>query len=68
MSQISIIALAPVINQGIDTFHERMQTENEVFTVSASFGFDSCQFVLRGDMDYLRGWFRAGLIRDVIWR
>jgi hypothetical protein len=68
LSQISITALAPVINQGIDTFQERLQTESEGYVVSAAYGYDSCNFTLRGDIDYLRGWFRAGLIRDIIWR
>jgi hypothetical protein len=68
MGQISITALAPVIRQSVDTFQERLQPESETYTISASYGYDSCQFVIRGDMDYLRGWFRAGLVRDVIWR
>jgi len=68
LTQISIVALAPVIRQSVDTFQERLQTEGESYTVSASYGYDSCQLTLRGDMDYLRGWFRAGLARDIIWR
>jgi len=68
MQQISITALAPVIRQSIDSFNERLQTENESHIVSASYGFDTCKFVLRGDTDYLRSWFRAGLIRDIVWR
>ena len=68
MSQISITALSPVIRQSAETFHERLQTEGESYTSSAQYGYDSCRFVLRGDMDYLRGWFRAGLVRDIIWR
>ena len=68
MTQISITALAPVIAQSVDTFQERLQTQGEGYKVSAAYGYDSCQFVLTGDMDYLRGWFRAGLVRDVIWR
>lgn len=68
MSQISIVALAPVIRQDIDTFQERLQTEGESYTITATYGYDSCQFTMRGDIDYLRGWFRAGLVRDIVWR
>ena len=68
MSQLSITALAPVIAQATDTFQERLQTQGEGYTISATYGYDSCNFTLTGDMDYLRGWFRAGLVRDIIWR
>lgn len=68
MTQISITAGAPIINQSVDTFQERLLTEYETYTISAIYGYDSCQFTLRGDIDYLRGWFRAGLIRDITWR
>lgn len=68
LSQISIVALAPVIRQDVDTFQERLQAQGQGYTISAEYGYDSCQFTLTGDMDYLRGWFRAGLVRDVIWR
>lgn len=65
---LSIVALAPVIRQASDTFQERLYTQNESYTISATRGYDSCRFTMTGDMDYLRGWFRAGLIRDIIWR
>jgi hypothetical protein len=68
MTQISITALAPVIRQDIDTFQSRLQTESEGYTISATYGYDTCRFTLRGDMDDLRTWFRAGLVRDIIWR
>lgn len=61
----SIIARAPVIRQSVDSFHERFYTEDEGYTVTAGIGFDKASFTLRGDVEYLRAWFRAGLARDV---
>jgi len=63
----SIIARAPVIRQDVDTFHERMDTENENYSITANVGFDRASFVLRGSPETLRAWFRAGLARDVTW-
>jgi hypothetical protein len=63
----SIIARAPVVNQSDDSFHERLSTEGETYTITATVGFDKASFILRGDVEYLRAWFRAGLARDVTW-
>jgi hypothetical protein len=61
----SIIARAPVIRQGIDTFHERLATENESYSITDIIGFDRASFSVRGSPEYLRAWFRAGLARDI---
>ena len=61
----SIIARAPVIRQDVDTFHERLATENDSYTITADVGFDKASFTVRGNPEYLRAWFRAGLARDI---
>jgi hypothetical protein len=63
----SISARAAVINQAADSFHERLDTEGESYTISANVGFDKASFTMRGDVEYLRAWFRAGLVRDITW-
>jgi hypothetical protein len=65
---LSIVAKAPVISQAADSFHERLSTEAETFTITADVGFDKAGFILRGSAEYLKAWFRSGLGRDVVWR
>ena len=66
MSELfSITALAPVIRQSADSFHERLQTQQETFTLLANKGFSTANFVLTGEIDYLTDWFADGLIRDI---
>ena len=58
-------ARAPVIAQAADTFHERLDVEAETYTISARAGFQKASFTLRGSVQYLQAWFRAGLVRDI---
>ncbi len=66
--QISITALAPVIRQSADSYNERLATSREGYTSSAAYGYDACHFNINGIVEHLRGWFRAGLVRDIIWK
>lgn len=65
---LSITALAPVVNQSVDSFHERLVTEGESFTSTIDRGFNTAKFLLRGSPRYLNSWFAGGLARDVIWK
>jgi hypothetical protein len=67
-AEISINAFAPVINQAKSSYNERLQTENETYSISNNVGFDSANFVLTGPLDYLMDWFANGLVRDIVWR
>lgn len=66
ISLLSINAYAPVIRQNIDSFHERLLTEAESWTISTKFGYDTASFTLHGSQDYLTEWFSSGLIRDIL--
>ncbi len=66
--QISITALAPVFRQATDSFSERLDTSNERYISSAAYGYDSCSLSINSKIHDLRGWFRAGLVRDIIWK
>lgn len=66
--ELSINAYAPVINQSIDSYHERLQTENESYTITKDIGFDVARLTLGGPLDYLLDWFSNGLVRDIIWK
>ena len=61
----TVSARAPFIAQADDTFHARLDVESESYTISAQVGFDKASFTMRGDVEYLRAWFRAGLVRDI---
>lgn len=63
----SINAFAPVFRQGFDSFHERLQTDAETYTITADVGYDVASFVLAGESEYLFDWFLNGLARDVVW-
>lgn len=65
---LSITALAPVVLQGVDSYHERLQTEKESYVITDGIGFDNASFTLTGPLDYLLDWYANGLVRDVTWR
>lgn len=67
-SSHSLRALAPVIRQSVDTFEERLITEQESYVISDGVGFDKASFMLTGEESYLRDWFVNGLVRDIKWR
>lgn len=65
----SITALAPVIQQAENSYHERLfDIERPSYTISVKRGFDVANFVLEGEENYLVDWFKNGLVRDIIWR
>lgn len=66
MTEFSITSRAPVIRQSVDTFHERLDTEGEQYSITAGVGFDKASFTIRGGAEYLRAWFGAGLARDIV--
>lgn len=68
MSFLSINAYAPVIRQDVDSFQERLQTAQESYSLSVERGFDKASLMLFGSADYLKSWFRNGLVRDVVWK
>ena len=63
----SISARAPVIFQDDNSFYERLDVEKEGYSITFDVGFDKASFILRGNTEYLRAWFKAGLVRDVVW-
>jgi hypothetical protein len=63
----SISVRAPIIFQDDTSFHERLDTEAEQYTITADVGYDKASFLIRGNVEYLKAWFVAGLVRDVIW-
>lgn len=66
-SFFSINALAPLIQQPDNSFHERLDTNlsNESYAISVERGFETASFILAGPIEYLREWFDNGLARDV---
>ena len=68
MTFFSINAKAPVVNQGIDSFQERIEPTAEGYTLSSERGYDTATFILHGEEDYLNEWFKNGLARDVVWK
>lgn len=67
MAFFSINALAPIIQQPANSFHERLDENlsGESYAISVERGFETAAFTLRGNIEYLRGWFDNGLARDV---
>jgi hypothetical protein len=67
MSFFSINALGPLIQQPANSFHERLDANlsNESYAISVERGFETAAFILKGDIEYLRGWFDNGLARDM---
>lgn len=67
MAFFSINALAPLVQQPANSYHERLDTNlaGESYAISVERGFETAGFTLRGDIEYLRDWFDNGLARDV---
>lgn len=68
MGFLSINARAPIIRQSEDTFHERLQTDKEQYTMSDTRGFNTAAFELVGSRNYLTTWYANGLLRDITWK
>jgi hypothetical protein len=67
MSFFSINARAPIIQQASNSFHERLETVDEQYSITVQRGFNTAGFVLKGSPDYLVDWYMNGLARDVTW-
>jgi hypothetical protein len=63
----SIVAYPPIVRQADEAWHETLQTQAETYTISDGVGFDTAQFTLTGNDDYLSDWFEKGLVHHVTW-
>jgi hypothetical protein len=66
MSELSVNAYAPIIQQASNTFHERLYPAAQAYSHSIYRGYEVGSMTLTGDLEYLLDWFDNGLVRDIV--